>query len=56
MLAFSEAVDKTFGLVVVFGGIGVVANVLIVYILLQVRGEHQQNEQYRAERQRRFGS
>jgi len=30
--------------------------VLIVYILLQVRGEHQQNEQYRAERQRRFGS
>jgi hypothetical protein len=56
MLAFSEAVDKTFGLVAVFGGIGVVANVLIVYILLQVRGEHQQNEQYRAERQRRFGS
>ena len=55
MLAFSEAVDKTFGLVVVFGGIGVVVNVLLLYIFVQVRGEHQQNEQYRAERQRRFG-
>jgi hypothetical protein len=55
MLAFSEAVDKTFGLVVVFGGIGVVVNVLLLYIFVLVRGEHQQNEQYRAERQRRFG-
>jgi hypothetical protein len=39
-----------------FGGIGVVVNVIVVYIVIQVRGEHQQNEQYRAERQRRFGS
>lgn len=56
MLAASQAVDKTFGLVVTFGGIGVVVNLLIVYILIQVRGEHLKNERYRAERQRRLGS
>jgi hypothetical protein len=55
VLAASQAVDKTFGLIATFGGIGVVVNVLIVYILLQVRGEHLQNEKYRAERQRRLG-
>ena len=56
MLAFSRALVETFGLLVTFVGIGVVVNVIIVYIAIQVRGEHQQNEQYRAERQRRFGS
>jgi hypothetical protein len=39
-----------------FLGIGVVVNVLIAYIFIQVRGEHQQNEEYRAERRRRLGS
>jgi hypothetical protein len=56
MLAFSKAFNETFGLLATFGGIGVVANVLIVYIIIQVRGEHQKNEEYRAERQRRSGS
>lgn len=56
MLAVSRAVVETFGLVITFGGIGVVVNVIVVYIAIQVRGEHQQNEEYRAERQRRFGS
>jgi hypothetical protein len=56
MLAFSKAFTSTFGLLATFGGIGVVANVLIVYIVIQVRGEHQKNEEYRAERQRRSGS
>ena len=56
VLAFSRAVVETFGLLVTFGGIGVVVNVILVYIAIQVRGEHQQNEEYRAERQRRFGS
>jgi hypothetical protein len=46
----------TFGLIATFGGIGVVVNVIVIYIFIQVRGEHQQNEQYRAERQQRFGS
>ena len=56
MLAVSRAVTETFGLIVTFGGIGVVVNVIVVYIVIQVRGEHEQNEEYRAERQRRFGS
>ena len=56
MLAFSRALVETFGLLVTFLGIGVVVNVIIVYIAIQVRGEHQENEEYRAERQRRFGS
>ncbi|MGA2756622.1 MAG: hypothetical protein ABSF58_04655 [Solirubrobacteraceae bacterium] len=56
MLAVSRAVSETFGLIATFGGIGVVVNVIVVYIVIQVRGEHQQNEEYRAERQRRFGS
>lgn len=56
MLAVSKALSITFGLIATFGGIGVVVNVILVYIAIQVRGEHQQNEQYRAERQRRFGS
>ena len=56
MLAVSKAFSETFGLIATFGGIGVVVNVIVVYIVIQVRGEHQQNEEYRAERQRRFGS
>ena len=56
VLAASEAFAKTFGLAVTFGGIGIVVNLIIVYIAIQVRGEHQANEEYRAERQRRFGS
>ena len=56
MLAVSRAFVSTFGLIVTFGGIGVVVNVLLVYVAVQVRGEHQKNEEYRMERQRRFGS
>ena len=55
MLAVSKALSNTFGLIVTFGGIGVVVNVIVVYIVIQVRGEHQQNEEYRADRQQRFG-
>jgi len=56
VLAVSRALVDTFGLIATFGGIGVVVNVIVIYIFIQVRGEHQQNEQYRAERQQRFGS
>jgi hypothetical protein len=56
MLAASKAFSETFGLLVTFGGIGVIVNVILVYIAIQVRGEHLANEEYRAERQRRFGS
>ena len=55
MLAVSKAFSETFGLIVTFGGIGIIVNVILVYIFIQVRGEHQANEEYRAARQRRFG-
>ena len=45
MLAASEAFVKTFGLIVTFGGIGVIVNALLIYIAIQVRGEHRQNEE-----------
>jgi hypothetical protein len=50
VLAASQAFVKTFGLIVTFGGIGVIVNIIIVYILVQVRGERRQNEEFRASR------
>jgi len=50
VLATDEAFAKTFGLIVTFGGIGVIVNVIIVYIIVQVRGERRQNEEYLASR------
>jgi hypothetical protein len=46
MLAASAAFDKTMGLIATFGGIGVVVNIIVVYIALQVRGERRQNREY----------
>jgi hypothetical protein len=46
LLATSEAFQKTFGLAVTFVGIGIVVNIIIVYIVIQVRGERRQNQQY----------
>jgi hypothetical protein len=45
LIAASEAFSKTFGLIVTFGGIGVIVNVILIYIAVQVRGEHRQNEE-----------
>ena len=45
MLALS-AFKSTFGLVVTFGGIGLVANALIVYIIAQVIGERSANRRH----------
>jgi hypothetical protein len=49
-LAASFAFTKTFGLIVTFGGIGVIVNVIIVYIAVQIRGERRQNQVYLASR------
>jgi heme/copper-type cytochrome/quinol oxidase subunit 2 len=46
VLAASEAFAKTFGLIVTFGGIGVIVNVILVYIAVQLRGERRQNQEY----------
>ncbi len=51
MLALADqAFSQTFALLVTFLGIGVVVNILIVYVVAQVYGEHQRNQQRRARR------
>jgi len=47
LLTASEATGKTIGLIATFGGIGVIVSVFIVYIVIQIRGERQQNREYR---------
>jgi hypothetical protein len=47
VIALSEAASKTIGLIVTFGGIGVLVNVIIVFIAIQIRGERRQNREYR---------
>ena len=45
VLAASQAFSKSVGLIITFGGIGVIVNVILIYIAVQVRGEHRQNEE-----------
>jgi len=45
LLATDEALSKTIGLIITFGGIGVVVNILLVYIAFQIRGERRQNQE-----------
>jgi hypothetical protein len=47
VLAISKALSTDIGLIAVFGGIGVLVNVILVYIAIQIRGERQQNREYR---------
>jgi hypothetical protein len=56
ILAANRAVAEDVGLIATFGGIGVVVNVIIVYIAIQIRGERQQNREYRASAGRTPGS
>ena len=50
LLASSEATSHTIGLLITFIGIGIIVNIIVVYILIQVRGERRQNEEYAATR------
>jgi hypothetical protein len=43
----SVAASQTFALLVTFLGVGVVANVLIVYIIAEVLAERRQNQERR---------
>ncbi|HTB49807.1 MAG TPA: hypothetical protein VK701_02420 [Solirubrobacteraceae bacterium] len=47
LLAASAAFSKDVGLLATFLGIGVIVNVIVVLIAIQVRGERQQNQQRR---------
>jgi hypothetical protein len=46
LLAASKAFSTTVGLIATFGGIGVVVNIIVVYIAIQIRGERRQNREY----------
>ena len=48
VVAASAAFSKTFGLIVTFGGIGVIVNIIVVYIAVQIRGERRENQEYLA--------
>jgi len=50
LLATSEAFVKDVGLIATFGGIGVIVNVIIIYIIIQVLGERRQNREHLASR------
>jgi hypothetical protein len=44
LLATSAAVSKDIGLLATFLGIGLIVNVIVVFIAVLVRGERQQNQ------------
>jgi hypothetical protein len=46
LIATSEAVATDIGLVATFGGIGLVVNVILIYVAIQIRGERRQNQEY----------
>jgi hypothetical protein len=50
LLAASEAVTKDIGLLATFLGIGVIVNIIVVYLAVQVRGEYQQNRERPSDR------
>jgi hypothetical protein len=56
LIATSEAVSKDIGLIATFGGIGVIVNIIIVYIAVQVRGERRQNEEHLASHRQNGGA
>ncbi len=48
-LLASAAISKDVGLIVTFIGIGVLVNIIIVFIAVQIRGERQQNQAHLTE-------
>jgi hypothetical protein len=53
LLLANAATTKDIGLLATFLGIGVIVNVIVVFIAIQIRGERHQNQQYLQSRQRR---
>ena len=45
MAAFTQAFGQTLALIATFGGIGLIVNLLIVYVVAQVYAEHRQNRE-----------
>jgi len=55
-LATDPATSKTIGLLITFIGIGILVNIIVVYIAAQIRGERQQNQNHLAARKTQGGS
>jgi hypothetical protein len=47
VLALSKAAVTDIGLIATFGGIGLIVNIILVYIAVQIRGERLQNKEFR---------
>ncbi|MDX6454787.1 MAG: hypothetical protein QOD48_894 [Gaiellaceae bacterium] len=47
VLAISKAASVDIGLIATFGGIGLIVNIILVYIAVQIRGERLQNKEFR---------
>ena len=56
LLALDEATIKTIGLLATFVGIGIIVNVILIYVAVQVRGERRQNQEYLNSRRAPAGS
>jgi hypothetical protein len=54
VLALGEAATKTIGLLITFGGIGLIVTAIIVFIAIQIRGERRQNREYRERPPQRY--
>jgi hypothetical protein len=50
LLATDPATSKTIGLLVTFIGIGIIVNIIVVYIAVLIIGERRQNKTYLASR------
>lgn len=55
LLVASAAFSTDVGLLITFLGLGVVVNVIVVYLAIQIRGERSQNQEYRSSRGRTQG-
>ncbi len=47
VLGLDQATGQTLALIATFGGIGVIVNILVVYIIAQVLAERRENREYR---------
>jgi hypothetical protein len=50
LLLASQATTKDVGLIATFGGIGLLVNIILIFIAIQIRGEHRANKEYLASR------
>jgi len=50
LLMLVDSLGQTLALLATFVGIGILVNVLVIYVIIQVYGEHKRNQGSRQER------